>query len=460
MPRPSSLIAAAVTFLAALVIAGATLAQPPENPPPPPAGGKAPTPMQAAAVLIAANQIPCTLTDARVGKLKNPTGGEASLTEMACKEGRGYVVLVDHKLATTDVFDCLIADQPDRKGRPAAVRCRLPENVNPAAGLQRLVDQSGRTCSVDEGRFIGRSADNHRLYEVACADGRGLVLDVATASGGGTVASTCLAHTSGTVRCTLTTPESELGEVALLAAAAHRCATLAGSRYMLTAADGSDYFEIACPDGQGYVLRADLSGALKDVTPCSDADQIGGGCRLTDPHREQEEKAARYTSLAKAAGFDCAVSKFAPLYRAGSTTEIVELACSNRPDGGVGFFPALGGGQVLDCVRALDEGFQCTLTPESAVYPHLSDALRAAGDRACVVSSARPFGRRHDGSDFVEVGCADGGSGLVLVYPPGSPIPKPKFDCSRAARFNGGCQLPANRRAGLRTIEHPAGHQA
>jgi hypothetical protein len=216
---------------------------------------------------------------------------------------------------------------------------------------------------------------------------------------------------------------------------------------MLSTADGSDYFEIACPDGKGYVLHADKTGTLAEVIPCSQAYQIGDGCTLTDARQAETQEAATYSGLAKGAGFDCTVSKYALFPQSDQTKDIVEMACSNRPDGGVGVFPAKGAGAVYDCVRSQDEGYKCSFTPESAVYPVLSAALRSAGKGSCVVSNARPFAHGDDGSDYVEVGCADGGSGWVMIYPAGSRTPTQLLNCAQAGNLNGGCQLPGNKKS-------------
>jgi hypothetical protein len=182
------------------------------------------------------------------------------------------------------------------------------------------------------------------------------------------------------------------------------------------------------------------------VIPCSEAYHIGDGCHLTDPSQAEAQKAALYSGLAKSAGFDCAVSKYALFPQADSTKNIVELACSNRPDGGVGVFPANGRGEVYDCVRSQAEGYKCTLTPQSAVYPKLGAALHAAGKGSCLVSNARALARGDDGWDYIEVSCS-GGSGWVVVYPPASPKPTQAFSCAKARSLNGGCQLSADRKS-------------
>jgi hypothetical protein len=439
MPRLSTLAVAIATLAAVLVTATTSFAAPaaPAAPPPPITPEAKAAGMKAAPALIAAANLPCTLSAARaIGSGKDSKGQPIVLTEIACKDSLGYVIAADAKGQPAQIFDCLMAATTPNLG------CRLPENANPAVGVQGLVSQSGRTCTVNQAHFMGMTTDKH-IYEIACSNGEGLVLLV-PAAGGAPTADNCLAYADqANIKCTLTTTDQEMAEAKSLEAAAAKC-TVAKDRYMLSTADGADYFEIACPDGKGYVLSSNKSGALGEVIPCAQAYGIGNGCTLTDARQAATQEAALYTGLAKNAGFDCQVSKYALFPQSDSTKDIVEMVCSNRPDGGVGVFPAKGAGQVYDCLRSQDEGYKCTFTPDSAVYPHLNDTLRAAGKGSCVVSSARPFAHGADGSDYVEVGCADGGSGWVMIYPAGSATPKQLLNCAQAKDMNGGCQLPGN----------------
>jgi hypothetical protein len=442
MPRLSTLAVAIATLAVALVTAAASAAAPAATaaaPPPPITPEARAAGMKAAPALIAAANLPCSLSAARViGNGKDAKGQTISLTEIACKDSLGFVVATDAKGQPGQVFDCLMAATTPNLG------CRLPENANPAAGLQSVVNQTGRACTVDKAHFMGMTTDKH-IYEVACSNGEGVVLLIPIA-GGAATSDNCLAYAGqGNIQCTLTTTDQEMAEAKSLETAAAKC-TVAKDRYMLSTEDGSDYFEIACPDGKGYVLHGDKTGALAETIPCAEAFSIGSGCTLTDARQAETQEATLYSGLAKGAGFDCQVSKYALFPQSDSTKDIVEMVCSNRADGAVGIFPAKGAGLVYDCIRSQDEGYKCTFTPDSAVYPHLSDALRAAGKGSCVVSSARPFAHGVDGSDYVEVGCADGGSGWVLIYPAGSPSPKELLNCAQAHDMNGGCQLSGNKK--------------
>ena len=80
--------------------------------------------------------------------------------------------------------------------------------------------------------------------------------------------------------------------------------------------------------------------------------------------------------------------------------DIVELACSNRPDGTVAIFPGSAGGQAkfVDCVKAGEFGPSgaCTLSSPTLVYAKYSAALAAKGRSSCKVSGARYLGQSPD----------------------------------------------------------------
>ena len=59
------------------------------------------------------------------------------------------------------------------------------------------------------------------------------------------------------------------------------------------------------------------------------------------PGRIGTEQAGLYSRLATKAGFACTVGKYA-MFPSKAREEVVELQCSNRPDGGVAVFDADG----------------------------------------------------------------------------------------------------------------------
>ena len=411
--------------------------------------------MAAAPGLIKAAQLPCTLSEARF--MFGATGADkdkAKVYEVACQEGLGYVIVAPEKAGVAPViFDCMATAQPVG-GRPNPMTCKLAGNADPAKGLSVLLARSGRSCTVDKGRYVG-STEDRNVYEVACQQGGGYILQAAKGPGGPTTANTCLAYgPRSNLRCILITAEQQQGAVAsLIAASGKPCAMINDGFRGFIAAD-HNYVEVACSGGKGYLLEVDSAGRFAAVTDCLQAAGIGGGCTLTEAHPALVADDGSYSDLAKdtysdlarKAGFDCAVSKYADFPPKANGAEVVELACSNRADGGVGVFPATGRPEVWDCLRAHAEGYTCSFSAESTAYGKLTTQLKAKGTN-CAVNDARPYGRTAGGGDLIEVSCADGGPGWVLEYPPHAAEPSGALlNCVQAAASGGSsCQLAANK---------------
>jgi hypothetical protein len=413
---------------------------------------------EAAPELIKAAQLPCIMSDARF--VFETTGADkvkSKIYEVACREGAGYIIVAPQRAGAVPFsIDCMATTEP-LHGRPNPLACTLAGNADPAKGLSGVMARAGRACAVERGRYVGSTGDQN-VYEVACRESGGYILAAATAPGGAARAVPCLAFgANSALKCILLTPEEQGRPVAGLIAASGKPCTMTNNRYLGSNAAHHDYFEVACSSGKGYVLEVDSAGKLAAATDCLQAMDIGGGCTLSDTRQAEinpdgpysDMARQTYGELAKAAGFDCAVSKYADFPPRPNGAEVVELACSNRPDGGVALFPATGRPEVWDCLRAQAEGYFCTFSSESNVYGELTSQLKTRG-ASCVVNDARAYGRTSEGADLIEVSCADGGPGWVLEYPRHASEPTGTLqNCAQAAASTGGgCQLAANKAHG------------
>lgn len=403
--------------------------------------------MKEAPAAVASAQVPCTVSNAAfVG-----ADEKSKYYEVACKEGLGFVVAFDGKAATA-TYDCVMTGAPGPDGKISNLACKLPENRAIKAALQPLVTKSGVDCTIDKQRYIGSNTTDN-LYEVSCVGAGGYILDVAHNYSGTPKASDCINYDpSGNLKCILITREQQYATVDKLAAAKGKPCAVKDRRVVGSSTDGSTYYEFACTDGSGFMVKADATGKANQAIDCADAARIGNGCTLTDAQQAQREEAARYSGLVKAAGFDCEVASSAPFPSRDPAVKVVELACSNRADGAVGFFPTSGGpARVLNCLRSQVEGYQCSLTPTNPLYGNITAQLKAKGHASCVVSNARGLaattsaGSSGD-NDLIEVACADGGPGLVIEYDYGSSVPSDILNCTQAKAY-GGCKLPRQKQS-------------
>ena len=125
--------------------------------------------------------------------------------------------------------------------------------------------------------------------------------------------------------------------------------------------------------------------------------------------------------------------------------EVVELACSDRPDGGIAVLPADNSpGHVYDCVRAGALGQSCKLSDPKVVYGKYTAALAAKGKNTCQVSNAHWIGHSAaNNTDLIETACSDGLPGWVVEINMANQATD-LLSCSQAKASGLSCTLPGN----------------
>lgn len=388
--------------------------------------------------------ITCQVTDARfIGKQTDAkTKASTSYYEIDCDKGLGFILSAPTGAKPT-AFTCVEADTPQPDGKPSSLPCILPGNLDPKADLAPLLAKAGVTCTPESARGIGQSSTNTFL-EVACQGGQGFVVQAGAPAtpDGAVVANDCLVYDAGegNIKCTLHDKASRMAVMDQYVTAANNGCAVKDRRFVGLSQGGSAYWEASCQDGKGYIYKID-KGQLAQTFPCEKAQGILGGCELTDSKQAETEQAGLYTKLSKAAGFDCTVSKYGP-FPSPAGKDVVEMACSNRPDGGVGIFA--GPGQkstVVDCARAPLVGYRCSFSKPADAYKYITDDLKKMGKDSCQVSNIRIIGKTAKGTTYVETACADGLKGYVLEYTTDPTItPVSATGCA----FTKDCKLPGN----------------
>ena len=389
------------------------------------------------AVIAAASGVNCTPTSiAWMGEAVDPaTKAKINVYEAVCKEGLGYVFNSTAGQPAPQAFDCMVAS-----GGPEA--CRLPGNENPKQGLIARAATVGRTCALKDARYIGTSASTGaNFFELACQSGPGFRL---TLTGAKVETTECLPLIDSPNECKLTSRAEAAASLAPALAASGRTCPVKEARYVGTSTNGGDtFYEVACTAGPGFMLAVDDKLTYRRAIDCTKAQGIAGGCKLTDVTVAQNEDAALYTRMSNKAGYPCQVSKYRFIGTDKQGREVVELACTNRPDGVLALFAETGKSDLYDCVRAGALGQECKLSSADAVYPKYSSALAAKGKASCKVSGARFIGST-DKADYVETACSDGLPGWVLALSPGTENAQELLSCKQAASQGVQCKLPGN----------------
>ena len=387
--------------------------------------------------------ITCTVSDAYYLGASTGKDGKSDIYEVACQQGLGYVLL--NGAASTKAYDCLAtANQP-------SLACRLPGNADAKQGLKPYIASAAVTCTPTNARYLGANATT-TVYEVACQEGPGYLLQAPVAPATTAVVAVPCLQTDGTANaCTLTSKTQSMAVLNTLVTQAGRTCPISADRFVGNdSTNGDAYYEVGCGTQPGFVIAAKKTGGLDKVLTCAQAQGLGG-CKLTDSTQLMAQETATYTQQAKAGGFNCDVSKFRAIGLDTGGGEVVELACSNRPDGVVADFPKAASGKALfvDCVKAGMYGPSgaCTLTSPEPLYARYSAALAAKNRGACKVSGARYVGQTPHGDTFIETSCTDGKPGWVIQFSP-SDQAKDILTCGQAKAGGVACQIPGNAKVG------------
>ncbi|MGA0608170.1 hypothetical protein ACO2Q0_19435 [Phenylobacterium sp. VNQ135] len=395
--------------------------------------------MAEAPAIVQAAGLGCNVSDARkIGEDKKTKTG---YYEVACGAGNMGFVLQAPAGAAPTVFTCIEANTPPGPDQKPSAPCLLPENADPKASLAPLIQKSGVQCLPEQARGIGQTKTNTYI-EVACQGGEGYIVSASAPFDAAkpVQAQNCLVYDDAetNIKCTLTDKAKRLAVVDTYAQAANNGCAVKDRRFLGAAKDNAQYFEASCQDGKGYIYKV-TGGKVAETYECAKASHLLGGCTLTDARQAATEQAALYTRLAKAAGSNCDVDKYA-LFPPRPGEEVVEMVCKDGK-GAIGLFKAAGGGsQVLDCGRAPVAGYKCSLSKDAG-YANLTADLKKFNFNSCDVSESRVVGKSEKGTTYVEVACADGLKGYMIEY---QSTPKVQAVNALGCAFAGNCKLKGN----------------
>jgi hypothetical protein len=131
----------------------------------------------------------------------------------------------------------------------------------------------------------------------------------------------------------------------------------------------SDYSEVACKDGKGFLLRTPLPGSQAEtiVMSCGDAARKGIKCRLTDagPVETPITMDTFIDALAQH-GVSCRIDQIRMIGQEDNRKRyVVEYRCADQPAAMVAFIPLQGNTnayEAVDCADAIARGVACSFT--------------------------------------------------------------------------------------------------
>ena len=240
-----------------------------------------PTPEQ----ILAAAQEQATLgsTNCQVSeaKLLGQTAEKTSVYEVACAAGPGFILESKTPPTVTSCISLAYSARVTRERDPAAdvgLQCTIAANTDTDKFLREYAQQAGVPCAVDQTKVLGQSNGGVVVYEIGCSDGPGFWIKQEAGSWSKTPCIQVLAE-NGTCEFTTTSENAAYVKTLLSGSEAASC-NVTEARLMGQNANGT-FFEAKCDGADGVIARLNAENAVQQIYPCTTAQRIGGGCKLT-----------------------------------------------------------------------------------------------------------------------------------------------------------------------------------
>lgn len=209
----------------------------------------------------------------------------------------------------------------------------------------------------------------------------------------------------------------------------------------------TNFYEVACQQGMGFVLQAPAGGQASAFT-CIEANTVPEGAKeasLPCKLPANSDPKSVLTPMLQKAGAACVPERTRGIGQ-GKTQTYIEVACQ----GGEGYivlasapFDPTKEAQAQNCLNFDDsEGnIKCTLTDKAS---RLAVVDKYAATTQCAVKDRRFVGASKDGANFFEASCQDGKG---YIYKIASGQVAQSWDCAKASGVLGGCTLTDARQA-------------
>ena len=227
--------------------------------------------------LMAKSGKPCTIKDrAYVGV----TASGASFYEVACADGKGYMIEQTAKGAFDKAIDCTVADA-------IAGGCKLTDarqaKTEQAGLYTKLARSSGFACDVGGYAPLPSADSTREVIELACKNRADGAIGIFGATSAGSQIFNCAHSELKGYRCSLSKAAAAYPSLTGdLTGLGKKSCTVSNARTVGVSADGHGYIEVACSDGlQGYMIEYVVASMTpKSTIICNEARGISGGCSL------------------------------------------------------------------------------------------------------------------------------------------------------------------------------------
>lgn len=278
-------------------------------------------------------------------------------------------------------------DELERLNGAADKQGAAAKAANARQQADKLAKALQLACDVRDARLVitGRAKVNGKevdstVYEVACANGAGYLIEAqgkdppmgisCLAADGARVADAAQGKETKFVCSLPQNKDVKTIATALMKGAGTTCPVRDIRWFGRSAGTQSEYSEVVCDDGKGYLLRTAIPGSATptQVIGCADAAGQGLKCRLTESGSPDGQPMPDTFKEALAHhGVTCSVDRIRQIGQEQMRKRyVVEYACAGQSTGTVAFIPLAGNSNAfesIDCTAAVRQGIACQFLP-------------------------------------------------------------------------------------------------
>ncbi|MGA7674963.1 MAG: hypothetical protein WCA78_07940 [Rhizomicrobium sp.] len=272
-----------------------------------------------------------------------------------------------------------------KKGEPVKNKGNKPDHATIMSNVQALVQSLPLSCTVTDADLIAEgpatvdgNTVNTNTYEVACGNGTGYFL-VSLDSGNPygfscfvaeatRVADIAAGRAPGAVCSLPANADMKAMATSIINRAGTNCTVRDLKRIGQSTKSNTEYNEVACNDGKGYVLATALPGSTLPVivASCHNSALQGIPCKLSD-NGILIARAQDFKNALAQHNIPCDATDMRSIGQESlKKRHVVEFLCpQQQPKGLVAFIPLDGNTapfETIDCAGAAKRGVVCKLT--------------------------------------------------------------------------------------------------
>jgi hypothetical protein len=249
--------------------------------------------------------------------------------ELACHEGGGGYILQTSSPPSADkaasASPCIMFDPSSNE------HCELTDRGAQLAVVDALVAKSGKPCAVKDRSFVGATQAGTMLFEVACQDGKGYMLEEKS-DGSLNAAVPCTEADSFAGGCKLTdSRQAKTEQSALYTSLAKKAGfdcNVSGYAPFAVNLNGKEVVELACSnraDGAVGVFPASASQTA-EIYDCAHSELKSFRCSLNKPAAGFPKLTADLQAVGKSS---CTVSEARTIGVSAEQQGYIEVGCSD-----------------------------------------------------------------------------------------------------------------------------------